>query len=387
LAFAGKRGSKWSWVIDGRQGAEYDRVVRGVFSPDSRHFAYYAYCRDDNKCFLVVEGTEGFRYHDIADVQPFFSPNSQHVAYIASYKWPIRRDGRQPDRTGYDFFLVINENEGEFCNDFGQIVFAPGANTGCYSWKGPNSGWLLADFSVYDLHPRVNQWRWRWNRVDNLVFTPDGKRILFVAKDLEGKKRVVIADGTVDIPEIKGRFAFRELDGEVFDDILPIGDRYLRFSSSNTVSYVGYSSNGRVVLRIADTFSGVSAKEAEDKEQEWRRCRLQVSAEGDCHSKEPSGVNSAKVCKEQSTQLAPGENNYRRAVKLAHDGYWQQAIEELKQAVNSGHSEASEATRTMWCPRCGSKVPPPGIASFVDYARFWTGRCPRCESVLHFQAK
>lgn len=79
-----------------------------------------------------------------------------------------------------------------------------------------------------------------------------------------------------------------------------------------------------------------------------------------------------------------GEENYRRAISFAQEGKWQEAMDELKQAVNQGHVQAWAIIDTMWCLQCRMKIAQPSASVVSDYARFWAGRCPRCKNPLTF---
>ncbi len=74
-------------VVNGVAGAEWDAIGAHAeedgnnlwFSPDSQHLAYVA--ERDFKWCLVRDGVEGKPYHGIAAVR--FSPNSKHLAWLA----------------------------------------------------------------------------------------------------------------------------------------------------------------------------------------------------------------------------------------------------------------------------------------------------------------
>ena len=75
-------------VVDGVAGAEWEGISADAaeegekfwFSPDSQHMAYVA--ERGFKWFLVGDGVEGQPYHGLAAIR--FSPNSKHLACLAS---------------------------------------------------------------------------------------------------------------------------------------------------------------------------------------------------------------------------------------------------------------------------------------------------------------
>jgi hypothetical protein len=78
------RGGKWFVVVDGKEGKEYDGIVKGtpVFSPDSKHLAYMA--RRGGKWFVVIDGEEGKEYDGflLGSKLVFDSPKSFHTLAI-----------------------------------------------------------------------------------------------------------------------------------------------------------------------------------------------------------------------------------------------------------------------------------------------------------------
>jgi WD40-like Beta Propeller Repeat len=79
FAYVGKRNNKFVVNIDGKEQRGYDGIGRVRFSGDGRHVAYEA--TDGGKDFVVVDGQEGTRYHDIVDDTLTSSPNGSGVAY------------------------------------------------------------------------------------------------------------------------------------------------------------------------------------------------------------------------------------------------------------------------------------------------------------------
>jgi hypothetical protein len=89
----------------------------------------------------------------------------------------------------------------------------------------------------------------------------------------------------------------------------------------------------------------------------------------------PPGLNS----------YDPGKDAYNSACDFASKSDWPHAFEKLKDALILHHFEARMMLSTTWCPHCSTHVPEPSPDSIVDFARFWRGRCPRCQRHLQFR--
>ena len=140
-------GEKCSMIVDDIEGARYDALDRPLFSPDSRHVAYVA-SRKGRK-FSVVDGVEGKEYEAVAGIT--FSPDSKQTAYIAvqdderfvvldGVEQPVRFDAVHasgpifsPDsqrlgyaaRRGVKWFAVVDGKEGKEYDGAGAFVFGP----------------------------------------------------------------------------------------------------------------------------------------------------------------------------------------------------------------------------------------------------------------------
>ncbi len=56
-------------MVDGKEGKQYDMVLEGTFSPDGKRFAYTA--RVGDKWSVVLDGVEGKQY-ELRQGVPFF---------------------------------------------------------------------------------------------------------------------------------------------------------------------------------------------------------------------------------------------------------------------------------------------------------------------------
>ncbi len=128
IAYRARRGEKWLVVIDGK---EYDEgevsdVLSAlrmygddgpnhvIFSPDSKHVAYLTR-NDGGKWSVVVDGTKGPEYDGIGSDGPIFSPDSRDLAYVAF--------------SGHKPVVVENRNQGiAYDRMFGAPSFSPGGS-------------------------------------------------------------------------------------------------------------------------------------------------------------------------------------------------------------------------------------------------------------------
>ena len=99
-----------------------------------------------------------------------------------------------------------------------------------------------------------------------------------------------------------------------------------------------------------------------------------------------NGATGAKNFVESTSEAPrPGEEYYRRSIEFARHGDWKHATEELRAATNLGHQEAWSTVTMLWCPRCRMRVSQPSTSAMSDYAMFWRGVCPQCETQLRFR--
>lgn len=98
---------KYVAVIDGIQGAPYDRVDdRSVqFSPDSKHFAYLGL--RDNRTYCVVDNAEGVPYAQVARL--IYNKDGSKMAYAATRV--VNDDQGKPSKA--ESFVVVNNVEGK----------------------------------------------------------------------------------------------------------------------------------------------------------------------------------------------------------------------------------------------------------------------------------
>jgi hypothetical protein len=97
-----------------------------------------------------------------------------------------------------------------------------------------------------------------------------------------------------------------------------------------------------------------------------------------------NGAPAPQEVDERRSPPSPGAENYRRSIEFARRGDWKHATDEVHTAWKYGHQGACSALNTMWCPRCRTRISQPSTVAMSDYARFWRGACPRCETQLRF---
>lgn len=83
FAYAARRGTSWFVVVNGKEGAPFDKVVSPAFSPDNRFLVYRA--RKDGKRFMVVSDRTGkvLKQHQSYEMvfPPVFTSDGKSVAY------------------------------------------------------------------------------------------------------------------------------------------------------------------------------------------------------------------------------------------------------------------------------------------------------------------
>jgi len=166
VAYIAKKDGKWFMIVNDQVSEAYDNILLGFhFSPDSKQLAYAA--SKEGKWFLVLNGEKGKNYDDITRIT--FSPDSQKLAFVAT------NDGKS--------FVVLNDKEGKsydyifweptFSSDSGQLAY--GASEGGNMFVVVN-----------------NKEEKKYSKVFNLVFSPDSKKLAYVARDKEKGATVVV---------------------------------------------------------------------------------------------------------------------------------------------------------------------------------------------------
>ena len=173
VAYSARVGNRWFVVVDGKEQKQYDEILAGTlaFSHDSRRVAYTG--EVGSKRMVVVDGEEGKAYDAIASSSPVFSPDCSRFAYGG--------------RSGDGWFMVVDGKEGKryqalrgdpialFSGDSKRVVYTAGTAT-------------KQVVAVVDGKEGKG-----YDDIVGLVFSPDGRRIAYAAK--EGAKQFVVVDG------------------------------------------------------------------------------------------------------------------------------------------------------------------------------------------------
>lgn len=201
---------RWSVVINGERGAEYDSILPSHlnFSPDGTHVGWPA--KDRTGWHPVVDGAMHAAYDEVRG--PWFAPHGDHVAFKVrrGRLWSVSRDGMDgpwfdvvgwasplfsPDGEhvlylgvrGGRSHIVVDTLAGPAYENTSFPAWCPTtARYACRLREGKRS-WLLLDGQQ---HPE------RYDAIDDssMRFSPDGSRFAFLAKD--GKNWIVNVDGT-----------------------------------------------------------------------------------------------------------------------------------------------------------------------------------------------
>lgn len=244
VAFVVRRDAKWSAVLDGKPGAEYDGIMDGnpVFSPDGKRVAYVA--TKGEKRLVVLDGQEGPEFDGVGAGQPVFSSDGKRLAYAAGRdgKWVVVIDGQlsqpfdglaagspvlSPDgrraaymaRNGSKWLAVLDGKPGpEYDGALrGSPIFSPDGKRLAYAAKRGNK-WLV----VLDGKPGPE---FDGIAFDDPIFSPDSRRTAYSAK--RGDKWVIVLDGQPG-PEYDGiAGAVFSPDGKRFAHGALRGDKYV----------------------------------------------------------------------------------------------------------------------------------------------------------------
>jgi Tol biopolymer transport system component len=242
LAYAAKRGDKWLVVMDDKEDKEHDELGLLTFSPDSKHLAYRA--QKDKKMVVVLDGEEEKLYDAVTN--PLFSTDSKHLSYVA--------------QEGKNFLMVVDKKEGKKYDAISfspHSLFSPDSNHVAYGAQIGKEQFVVLDENENEKH---------YDRVDDFVFSPDGKRFAYAA--VKDGKWFVVVDGKEEkkydevaslifSPDSK-RFAyaaFRDkkqfvvvngVEGKQYDGIFKVGESGIAkfiFDSPDSFHYLAAEGN------------------------------------------------------------------------------------------------------------------------------------------------
>jgi hypothetical protein len=205
-------------VVDEVYGKEYPfpGVGKVVFSPDSRHVAYWAKS-DGEGYFVVLDGIEGKNYSEVRE-PILFSPDSNHTAYAA--------------RSNDGWNVVVDGIEGNNYTDVWGLTFSPDGKHLAYAARASREG-KDVQFVVAD-GKEGKQYIYDWTGQGikyGPSFSPDGK-LVYIAND-GGKAEFIVVDQTRKIdPWIR-------LEGSA-----------LVFDSADTFHYLGWNETGSYLVTV-----------------------------------------------------------------------------------------------------------------------------------------
>jgi len=227
VAYWAAKGDEWVVVVDGKEGKPYPRGAKDIlaFSPDGQHVAYVA-GKNGGELTRVLDGEESRPFSQVHMVR--FSPDSRHCAYAAERKgqWVVVLDGTD----GATFEDGIRPDSICFSPDskrLGYIASRGGKNMAVVDGRigeaydgifGPVCFSPDSRHVVYSAR-KGDRFRLVWDAKergdyedtmpDSLPFSPDGKHFVFVAVRND-KWRAVLDD--VEGPEFdaisKGSLVF-----------------------------------------------------------------------------------------------------------------------------------------------------------------------------------
>ena len=257
LAYIAIVDEKSIMVVDGLEGKSYDAISGApIFSPNSQRVAYLAVAGTEQ--MVVVDGIEGSPYEGIGrhavctlegDDQVcseiLFSPDSQHVAFVALDNGAV--------------FTVVDDLPAETYFSIVGLTYRP---------DGAKLAFVAGGFGDRVVVGSEEQPEYENILASSIVFSPDGQRLAYVAE--EADQQFVIVDGiegerydqveTTSIvfsPDsrrlaylaVKERGPFAVIDGaagETYDRIMPGS---LQFSlDSGRVAYAAVEGNEEFVV-------------------------------------------------------------------------------------------------------------------------------------------
>lgn len=283
VAYVAQRGEKFLVVVDDKEGPEYDRIRVGApdFSPDSRRVAYFA--ERGGKTFAVVDGKESKPFDSTSSNAPIFSPDSRHVIYLAGHgkqTHVVTDDVEivQPEYVGEPEFsktgkrmayvlahkdqwqVVTDGKAGKPYRGLGNnIEFSDDEKHVLYRADTPAGQIIVVDGVETEPRPVIEE--------NSYGFSPDGRRVAYIARDSRDAQYVVVDNKKGKTYEDVGNPTFSPdsrhvsyaawragkmmvvtdgVEGEVFDEV----NDYFRFSPDGKRMVYSAKRSGREFLVI-----------------------------------------------------------------------------------------------------------------------------------------
>lgn len=179
VAYSAVRNGRRIVIVDEAEQGPYSKSGDLTFSPDGTRIAYWAGYRD--RWFVVTDGVPGRMYDGIH--YPVFSPDSKHVAYSAERARP----------SGVQRLAVIDEVEGKPYDQIGglgvkngfvyghTITFSPNSNHVAYVARHRNGTQsVVLDEKEGKAYNRIG-WAGGHQYDDPIIYSPDGEHIAYAA--------------------------------------------------------------------------------------------------------------------------------------------------------------------------------------------------------------
>jgi len=182
LAYGARKGDRWSVIIDGKGGKEYDWVNGITFSPDGKHVAYAAGLAQ--RAFIVEDGKEGPAHEFVR--KPLFSPDGKRLAYVAI-------DG------GFHR-LAVDGKEGKAYQEIKAQFVQFSENSRHIAYIAIPANAANVQIVVHDAQEGP-----AGRTVGGVVLSPDGKRIAYFIR--QGDREEFMFDGK-KIADCRGSLVF-----------------------------------------------------------------------------------------------------------------------------------------------------------------------------------
>ena len=187
--------SKIIWVVDEQEGKELEQVGRGVtWSPDGKRLAYIA--EHNKKQFFVIDNVISAQNEYDQAASFAWSPDSKRHAYAArrENQWRMVNDGKE----GKPYQEV---GRPLFSADSARLAYAatPQAQNGAAAAPAGGAGPATRPVTKSLIVIEEQEQPGRYDRIlsDAMVFSPDSKRLAFIAssKEVAGDKLFFVIDG------------------------------------------------------------------------------------------------------------------------------------------------------------------------------------------------
>ena len=173
----------WVMVVDGKEENQYEsdewRLEDIVFSPDSNHLAYIAgdkYRTPEHRHFIVLDGEES----DVCKESSY-------------YKLIFSQDGNRLAVGGNNFIRVDSVEEVVHSNlSIKSFVFSPDSTR--YAYRDIKQAWL-SDSGISAMWVVVDGVKGKqYKGVSDIAFSPDSKHVSYFARD--GEYESIVVDDT-----------------------------------------------------------------------------------------------------------------------------------------------------------------------------------------------